>query len=254
MKIKKVNGFITVRSSSSRLSKKCFLDFFGVTVLEHVVLRCKLGDINPIICTTYNKKDDKIVKIAKKLKIKYFRGPENNKILRWLLCCKKFKLKHFHTVDADDLFFDWTAVKNSFNELIKKKKDIIFPSLVSNSGGASEGYSISKKCLQKIMLMYPFLKNKNYNAEMIESFTKNNEFNCGIFKGMPYEIKNARLTLDYKDDYKFFKKIGEYNGNFSHRKSINNFLKNNLNLLKINFHKNIVWKSRQIKIIDTINI
>ena len=77
-----INGFVTVRSSSSRLPKKCFLDFFGISVLEHIILRCKFGGINPIICTTTNKRDDKIINVARKLNVKFFRGPENNKILR----------------------------------------------------------------------------------------------------------------------------------------------------------------------------
>lgn len=249
-----INGFVTVRSSSSRLPKKCFLDFFGISVLEHIILRCKFGGINPIICTTTNKKDDKIINIARNLNVKFFRGPENNKILRWMLCCNKFKIKEFHTIDADDLYFDWIAVKESMKQLYIKKKDIIFPSLVSRSGGASEGYSISIECLNKIFLLYPFLKNDNYNTEMIEPFLKRKEFNLKTFKGMPYEIKKARLTLDYQEDYKFLKRIGEINGNFNNRKNINIFLKKNSYLLRINFYKNLVWKKKQSHFIKNVTL
>jgi spore coat polysaccharide biosynthesis protein SpsF len=247
--LNQVDGFVTVRSSSSRLPKKCFLDFFGISVLEHIILRCKFGGINPIICTTTNKKDDKIIKFAKRLKIRFFRGPEKNKILRWMLCSNEFKIKQFHTIDADDLFFDWTAVKKSMQQLYIKKKDIILPSLISRSGGASEGYSISVKCLKKIFLFYPLLKNNNYNTELIEPFIKRKEFKLDTFKGMPYEIKKARLTLDYQEDYKFFRRLGENNGNFNDRKNINNFLKKNLYLLKINFSKNLMWEKKQSEFI-----
>ena len=71
---------------------------------------------------------------------------------------------------------------------------------------------------------------------------------------MSYEIKRARLTLDYKEDYVFLKKILIENGNFSDRKNINSFLKENSNLLKINFHKNLDWKRKQNKIINKIKL
>lgn len=248
MSIKKINGFITVRSLSSRLPGKCFLDFFGIRVLEHIILRCIFGGINPIICTTHNKKDDEIVKIAKKFEIKFFRGSENNKILRWFQCCVKFKVNKFHTIDADDPFFDWTAIRKSMLEL-KNKYDIVLPSEVSRSGGASEGYSISKLFLKKIIFMYPFLNYKNHDTEMIDPFVKKKGINYKTFKGMDYELKKARLTLDYKDDYNFLKKIARFNGSFNHRKNINLFLKKNLNLLKINYNKNLLWKKRQTEII-----
>ena len=248
MSIKNIYGFITVRSSSSRLHNKCFLDFFGVTVLEHIILRCIFGGINPIICTTYNKKDDEIIKIAKKFKIKFFRGSENNKILRWFQCCVKFKINKFHTIDADDPFFDWTAIKKSFLEL-RNKYDIVLPSKVSRSGGASEGYSISKKFLEKIFSTHTFLKNENCDTEMIDPFIKKKRINFITLKGMSYELKKARLTLDYKEDYIFLKKVAKFNGSFNHRKNINFFLNKNLNLLNINYNKNLLWKKRQTEII-----
>ena len=57
------NCFITVRSSSSRLRNKCFLEFGGITILEHIILRCIYGGLN-LICTSENKVDKKIIKIA----------------------------------------------------------------------------------------------------------------------------------------------------------------------------------------------
>ena len=52
--------FITVRSLSTRLKNKCFLDFGGVKVLEHIILRCIYGGLIPIVCTSENKADKKI--------------------------------------------------------------------------------------------------------------------------------------------------------------------------------------------------
>ena len=52
---------------------------------------------------------------------------------RWYDCAKKFKLKYFHTIDADDPFFDPLAVIKSLELL--KSYDLILPSKFSRNGG-----------------------------------------------------------------------------------------------------------------------
>ena len=78
---------------------------------------------------------------------------------------------------------------------------------------------------------------------MIETFL--DSLNKKTLYGFIYQIKKVRLTLDYKEDYLFFKKIRERMGNFSHRKKINLFLKKNIKLSKINYFRNIEWSNRQ---------
>ena len=63
--------------------------------------------------------------------VKYFRGSEINKIKRWAECAEKFKLQSFHTIDADDPFFDGDEVKKSMN-LLNKKNTILFFHLKSH--------------------------------------------------------------------------------------------------------------------------
>ena len=241
-----INGIISVRTGSSRLENKCLLDLGGISVLEHIIIRCQLNNIKPIVCTTEEKRDNIIVKISKKLKVSYFRGPKKNKILRWYYCCKNFNLKYFHTIDADDPFFDGKSIKRSMELLQNKKLDIILPSKVSREGGASEGYSLTFQSLKKII----FGKNKkltdpNYDTEILEGFIKNKKIKFLSLKGSAYEIKDARLTLDYYEDYKLLKKIVEICGNFSSRLFVNNFLRKNKNILKINAKKSYDWKLKQ---------
>ena len=155
------NCFITVRSSSSRLRNKCFLEFGGITILEHIILRCIYGGLKPIICTSENNVDKQIIKIAQLMNIQYFRGPEKNKILRWYLCCRKLNINNFHTLDADDLYFDWDTIKKSLLLQKQTKKDVVLPSKISREGGASEGYSFSRYGLEKMIKKYKLLKLKN---------------------------------------------------------------------------------------------
>ena len=52
MKEKIIHGIITVRTSSTRLPKKCLLSFGEYNVINHVINRCKYFKIEPIVCTS----------------------------------------------------------------------------------------------------------------------------------------------------------------------------------------------------------
>lgn len=239
-------GFITVRTNSSRLPAKCLLNFGDVNVITHLIRRAKKFKIIPIVCTTKNKSDDIIEKISRIEKINFFRGSEKNKIKRWYDCSKKFNIKYFHTIDADDPFFDPASIKRSL-ELCRKGYDVVYPSVVSSEGGASEGWSFSSKAIKTV---YKYLlkfgkKMDTLDTEMIETFFRQKNLKKIILKGSKYELKNARLTLDYKEDYKLLKRIVEKKGGFAPRKEINNFLRNNKHLLKINHKKTFDWKKKQ---------
>lgn len=243
-------GLITARTSSSRLKNKCLLEIgHKLTVIEHIILRCINADIEPIICTTKNKSDQKLVNIAKKFKIKSFRGSEKNKIKRWYDCSTKFKINNFHTIDADDLYFDPDAIKKSLDLVRLKTLDIVHPSKHSRYGGASEGYSFTKKGIKKLYLSlynYKFNRFNNLDTEMIDIFVENANLNSYLFKGQSYAIKSKiRLTLDYIEDFKLFKKIFKHFGTYSTRKEINDFLKKNKNILKINYFRNKQWDTKQ---------
>ena len=93
-----------------------------------------------------------LIKIAKKFRINYFKGSEKNKIKRWYDCAKKFKLKYFHTIDADDPFFDPLAVIKSLELL--KSYDLILPSKFSRNGGASEGYSFKFSSIKIFIIAF----------------------------------------------------------------------------------------------------
>ena len=102
----KIPAFITVRTGSTRLPKKCLMPFGEGNVLEHVIKRALYFDFDPIVCTTVLPEDDVIEKIAKKEGCKVFRGSVEDIPKRWEGACVKFGIKWFYAIDADDLFFE----------------------------------------------------------------------------------------------------------------------------------------------------
>ena len=242
-------GIITVRTQSSRLKEKCLLKIDDYSIIEICIIKCLKANIIPIICTTKNKTDDILEKISKKFNIKCYRGSEKNKIKRWFDCAKKLNLKKFHTIDADDPFFDPKAIKNSLELL--KFYDLILPSTISRNGCASEGYSFKMKSIEKLYISLFDFKFKNIDkldTEMIDFFLKRLQIKKKIFSGMKYQLKKQiRLTLDFKKDYDLFKKISKKISIFAERKDINKFLKNNYKLSIENFYLNKKWEKKQKK-------
>ena len=119
-----IPAFITVRTASSRLPKKCLLPFGEGNVLEHVIRRTVYYKLEPVVCTTTEASDDIIEKISRDEGVRCFRGSTVNKLKRWLDCTSYFDISAFHTIDADDPFFDGEQVKKSF-KLLQEGYDVV---------------------------------------------------------------------------------------------------------------------------------
>jgi spore coat polysaccharide biosynthesis protein SpsF len=241
----KIPVFISVRLDSSRLPGKCLLSFGNKeTVLSFVIKRSRFFKLEPIITTDTESYENGLKFLMEELDVKFFIGPKENKLKRWYRAANKFKIDIFHSVDADDPFFDAERIRLSYNYLNENKKyDLIYPSLYSDSGGASEGFSINKKILRKFNLL-----GDDHDTSYISSILNDNKF----FK-MPdpiYKRAQTRLTLDYLDDYIYLNKISKrFNYNIE-RKIIEDFI-NDKGYLD-NVYLNKVWKENQIQQDNTI--
>lgn len=237
----RIPSFITVRTSSSRLSQKCLLPFGNGNVLEHIIRRAKHYDLDVIVCTSVDKSDDVIQLIAEKEDVKCFRGSMLNKLRRWRDCCDHFNIEKFHTVDADDPFFDGELIKKSFI-LLNKGYDMVCPTESSSAGAATVGYSMTKDIIYKACE----LTGENEDTEMMWYYVNKVE---GLRKIIlqeqePNQIK-VRLTLDYKEDYWLLQTVRRIVGNLASRKDVDDLFLRNPDLYKINWFRNEEWKERQ---------
>ena len=238
----KITVFITERSKSSRLPKKCHLNFGEVSVIEHVVLRALHYEFHPIICTTTDPSDDEIQILSDQLKVKCFRGPTNNKLLRWLKCCQEHDIEFFHSVDADDPFFCPIEVERSVGLLLKHNLDMVEPSPSSARGGATVGYSLRKKIIYEACSMI----SPESDTEMMWSFIHQVQSLKSMTLSDPVEnVIIQRMTLDYWEDYIFLESLRSILGNLASRKEIFDLLQNNPDLPRINSFRNDEWAKNQ---------
>jgi spore coat polysaccharide biosynthesis protein SpsF (cytidylyltransferase family) len=236
-----IPAFITVRTLSERLPNKCLLPFGESNVLVHIVKRSKHYDLEPIVCTTVDSTDDIIEEIAYRESVKCFRGSVNHKLKRWLDCCDKFRIDKFHTVDADDPFFDGELIKKSFS-LLKDDYNMVYPTKSSSCGGASVGFSLTRDIIAKFcemtrdeedteMMWYYLEKTPGLKGTKLEDISK------------PVKV---RLTLDYEEDYWLLCSIQRIVGNLAPRKAVEDLFRRNPDLYKINWFRNEEWKQRQL--------
>ncbi|MDB4619149.1 hypothetical protein OAH15_00510 [bacterium] len=235
-------GFITVRTSSTRVPKKCLLPLGDETVISHVVKRAVSYGIEPIICTSTDKSDDILEEISKELGVKCFRGSLVNKLKRWLDCAEHFNINSFHTIDADDPFFDGSEMIESLNLLASGSYDVICPTESSASGGASVGYSLTRDVVGKALYG---LADETDTEMMWYYLEKISGIRMETLPELGNQNMKVRLTLDYEEDYWLLATIARILGNTPSRAAINQLFINNPDLIRVNLFRNDEWKAAQ---------
>ena len=89
----KIGILIFARINSKRFPGKVLKNIiFNKNLLEIIFLRLKkFSNLQIVICTSFSKNDDKIVRFCKSRKMKYFRGSLRNVFARTVNCLKKYK-------------------------------------------------------------------------------------------------------------------------------------------------------------------
>lgn len=239
---KTIPAMISVRSSSTRLRRKCFLKIGSdCSMIEHVIERCKQANLDPIIATTQENDDDDIVSCVGST-ARIFRGDVEDKLARWLGACDFFGIHDsFVTVDCDDPFFDQVLTRETFRQLVENRLDIVCPNMDAYLG--SHGYAMTYDTLQRIVKY-----KKSNRTEMIWKFFDNvpTPLRAKVIVAavLPIE-KKIRLTLDYEEDYWLIRTVAREIGTKCDRANIIEFFETNPGLTSVNFFRIKEWKIRQ---------
>jgi spore coat polysaccharide biosynthesis protein SpsF (cytidylyltransferase family) len=236
----KTYGFVTVRVGSSRLNAKCLLKFGEGNVLEHIIRRAKYFKFTPVVCTTTEKEDDVIEKIAVKENCLVYRGSAEDKLQRWLRAAETFDVESFHTVDADDPFFDGELGHRSY-KLLQEGYDIVHPSSTAYIGAV--GYSITRNIIEKACAI-----KTSSDTEMMWYFIDKVPGLKKTELAVPdVRVKNLRLTLDYEEDYWLLSTVLRILGPKATRVEVEDLFVRNPDMYKVNWFRNEQWKNNQIE-------
>ena len=234
----KIYGFVTVRVGSSRLNAKCLLKFGEGNVLEHIIRRAKYFNFTPVICTTTLEEDDVIDNIAVKDDCLVYRGSAEDKLLRWLRAAETFNIESFHTIDADDPFFDGELGHQSY-DLLQQGYDIVYPSSTAYVGAV--GYSLTRNIIKKTCSIKTSSDTEMmwYFIEKVPGLKKTELLVPDV------RVKNLRLTLDYDEDYWILSTILRILGPKATRVEVEDLFLRNPDLYKINWFRNEQWQEIQ---------
>ena len=234
---------ITVRSGSTRLPNKATLKINQKTTIEHLIDRVKGSKLSDLIilCTTTLPEDDILCNIAKSNNIKYYRVSVKDKLERWKGACEKYNVDFFITADGDDLFCEPELIDLAINQYKNTNADFIRTDEVVCGAFT---FGIKYKALKKACE----IKDTDDTEMMWVYFTDTGLFNVENLKNIPkeYKRKDVRMTLDYEDDFKFFKAIIEHFGikEFG-LKDILSYIDNNPEISKINYYLEQNWSENQ---------
>jgi len=200
-----IGAIVQARTSSTRLPGKVLKALphgSATTVLGQVISRLKqarrLDKI--IIATTKNRRDDKIVKIAKKANVKYFRGSESDVLSRYYLCAKKNSLDIIVRITSDCPCTDPAVVDAAIAKHLKSGAEYTSNTLERTY---PHGLDVEVFNMDVLELAHEKAK-KKYEREHVTPYiyTTPGRFKIIQIRAQPgFRDPSIRITLDTGEDY-----------------------------------------------------
>ena len=225
----KVGLCIVARLQSERLPGKALVDIAGKPSLAHLFEKAQLAkDIaKPVLCTTINSEDDKLVDLAFSYDIEVIRGDTKNVLSRLISAIDEFGFDIVLRVTGDDIFLDPPHVKLLIEFLRKNNYD--YASSMDLPGGF-EAEAFTSHTLKTIDR---FAEDLDY-TEYLRYYVDDSIFSCG---NLPVEEKYRRdygLSLDTPEDLAFINNVFRTiysEENFYSLDDIIDYVDNNLSLI-----------------------
>lgn len=200
----KIGAIIQARTSSSRLPQKVlkYLPYdSNITVLEQVIRRLKKSQkLNEIIvATTTDTEDEKIVNIAKKENIPFFRGNKENVLERYYLAAKENDLDVIVRITSDCPCIDPEIVDLVLETHLEKHSDYTSNTLIRTFPVGLDVEVISFKTLQKCFQEAKTLLEKEHVTLYVHNNL--NRFKTKNVSGDESSLSSIRITLDTEEDY-----------------------------------------------------
>ncbi|MDD3296573.1 MAG: 3-deoxy-manno-octulosonate cytidylyltransferase [Candidatus Omnitrophica bacterium] len=215
----KTGFLITARMKSTRLPSKLIQKLGTREIIRHMIDRLKLAkDLEKIIvCTSANPQDGILKTIVEEEGVDCFLGSEEDVIARLYNAARAFELDYVINITADCPLVAYEYIPVIINQYKEKKPDLIRCFDLPHglySYGMDVG-AMGKVCEIK----------DSFNTEVWGRYFSD----TGYFKVLDLEIpakhqRKYRLTLDYPEDLEVFKKIYEYFGKDTFRKTVDEII------------------------------
>lgn len=228
----RIGFFITARLKSKRLPNKLLKPLGMKSVFEHVLERALSvrGVDEIVVCTSTNPQDDPLEIVSTAQKINTYRGSEDDVLNRLLCAAEIYKCEYMLLMTADNPLFSIFHAEELVTTIKKKQADYYHFEDGLPLGTAP--YAVARHTFAIIN----DLKEES-ETEFWPEYLKDESIFSHLFLPVAKEYRlDARLTLDYQQDYELFMKIYE---NYESQiplelKSVIDWLREHKDLLRIN--------------------
>ena len=187
-----------VRSESKRLPNKAYLEINNQPIIEHLIQRVKKIKLvdKIILCTTKNKSDDRLIKIAKKNNILSFRGDNKNVLKRMLDAIKNKNFDLVLRITGDDILVDPTYADLAITHHLQTNAEYTEHKKMP---GGTEVEIFDVDLLKRINSSIV----DQDNTEYLTNFITDNKSQINV-SSAPLDKKftnNLNLTIDTKEEF-----------------------------------------------------
>jgi spore coat polysaccharide biosynthesis protein SpsF len=206
----KICATIEARMTSTRLPGKVLMDFCGKTNLQHIIERLKRSKYldEVVVATTVNKDDDVIVELCEKVGCKYYRGSEEDVLLRVLEAAKSVNADYIVEITGDCPVIDWRHVDNLIKIFFSGEYDYASNTIERSFPRGFDTQIFPVRVLEEVN---EITKNPvDHEHVSIYIYTHPEKYVLLNWKADDKtNHPEFEITLDTKEDYEFIKNIYE---------------------------------------------
>lgn len=206
----KIVATIEARMTSSRFPGKVLMDYCGKSNLQHIIERLKRSNYvdEVIVATTVNEQDNPIVELCEKIGCKYYRGSEDDVLLRVLESAKSVNSDIIVEITGDCPVIDWRHVDKLIEMFFLGEYDYAANIIKRTFPRGFDTQVFPVKVLEEVnqltknpvdhehVSLYIYTHSEKYRLLNWEAEEKMNH-------------PEFEITLDTKEDYEFIKEIYE---------------------------------------------
>ena len=236
---------VTARAESTRLPGKMLLPLNGKPIIQHVIERAQscraVSDV--VLMTPSSPANEPIAAIGGRLGVKVYRDSGKDRILGLLEACRSVKANVCATMDGDDPLCDPYLIGEALRQLQQTQAEVIHTPKGMICGAftlatytATLDLAVNCKTAQTTQAILPYLQDVTDLVAPLEEYDP------------IYYDPDIRLTLDYQEDYTFFRRVFQelnIQTNDMGLYGIAAWLKENPDIVAINKHRAQDWADNQ---------
>jgi len=201
----KAVALIAVRMHSTRLPRKALLPLAGRPALEHLIERVQQAKsvAAVVLCTSTHPDDAVLISIAERMGIRWFRGSEDDVMLRFLDAADREAADVVVRVTGDDVLIDSRILDRAVAHHLAKNADYTCYS------GLPKGMETEVISVSALKMAHRLAEDPSFSEYMTNYLKRPDVFRV---IDMPVEAPYARpfrLTLDTQEDYQLLQTVFE---------------------------------------------